>query len=88
MILVKTPKKGNSTFTCKCVVCKEPILSPYDGNVLFDMEKSLQEESEVYFIHKKCMGQQKTLNGKELFSKDLSEFFEILFPDLRFEKIS
>ena len=82
MILVKTPKKGETKLTCvcKCVACGKPILSVDDGNVLFDMEKSFQEESEAYFVHKKrfCMDKVEKQVGKRLESKDLREFFAIL----------
>ncbi len=74
MILIKTPQYGQSRFACKCSVCNKLILSKSDGFVLFDMEKSLEDYSEVIFVHKGVCAN-KAQADKALFSKDLTEFF-------------
>jgi hypothetical protein len=82
MVSVKTPQFGDSVFCFYCDVCSKPICSVAEGNVLFDMEQSLQRESKVFFAHKiNCTD--KLLAIKSFQSKDLSEFLESFFPKLR-----
>jgi hypothetical protein len=81
MVSVKTPQFGDSVFCFYCDACGGPICSVAEGNVLFDMEQSLQRESKVYFVHKASCTD-KLQKDKTLFSKDLSEFLESFFPEL------
>jgi len=87
MIMLKTEPFGDEcAFGIKCDTCNEPILSHQDGVLLFYQQETVEGFAKTLCIHKKC--KDKTTHAKSFMSKDLTEFFEVFLPNLRFDKKS
>jgi len=87
MIMLKTEPFGNEcTFGIKCDVCGEPILTHRDGVLFFKHHEGENGFIRTLCAHKQC--QNKIPNVKSLESKDLTEFFEVFLPNLRFDEDS